>query len=72
MCTLCSVQLFKKTKIDSYNMLKRNQNQSAFKKYVKDYLLVENDLDLERKLFYGIHYAFIKINNNAHMHVSNI
>lgn len=55
-------ELFKKTKIDSYNMLKRSQTQSVFKKHIKDYLLVENELDIEKKVFYAIHYAFAKIN----------
>ncbi len=55
-------ELFKKTKIDSYNLLKKNQSKSAFKKYIKDYLLFENDPDIEKKIFYAIHYAFVKIN----------
>ena len=54
--------LFKKTKIDSYNMFKRSQTQSAFKKHIKDYLLVENELDIEKKVFYAIQCAFAKIN----------
>ena len=59
---LFSKELFKKTKIKSYNILKNNQNKSNFKKYIYEFLKFEKNLDIEKRLFFATHYAFAKIN----------
>jgi hypothetical protein len=54
--------LFKKTSIESYKILKKNQKKSLFKKYMNDFFKMEKDLNMEKKIFFSIYYAFAKIN----------
>ena len=45
------------------NILKKNQKKIIFKKHISDYLNIEKDLEIKKRLFFAIHYAFAKINN---------
>ena len=47
---------------ESYNILSKNQNKSIFIKYINDFLIVEKEFNIEKRLFFAIHYAFAKIN----------
>lgn len=44
------------------NILKKNQKKTTFKKYINDYLTKEKELDIKKRLFFAIHFAFAKIN----------
>ena len=54
--------ILKKSEHESYNILSKNQSKSVFKKYINDFLTAEKNLNIEKKLFFAIHYAFAKIN----------
>ena len=55
-------ELFTKTNIESYKILKKNQKKSIFQKHMNNFLKVEKDLSMEKKIFFSIYYAFAKIN----------
>ena len=54
--------ILKKGEYKSYNILSKNQNKLIFKKYINDFLTAEKKLNIEKRLFFAIHYAFAKIN----------
>ena len=53
---------FGKSHHEKDNILKKNQSISKFKKYIKDFLIVEKKIDIKKRLFFAIHHAFAKIN----------
>ena len=55
-------ELFKKTEYKSYNILSKHENKSEFKKHINNYLIMEKEPNIEKRLFFAIHYAFAKIN----------
>ncbi len=59
---IISEELFQKSENKSYNLLKKNQSKSTFKKYIINFLNVEKNFSIEKRLFLAIHYAFAKIN----------
>ena len=50
------------TKSKRHVILKKNQKKSAFKKYMLNFLKSEKNMDIKKKFFLAIHYAYAKIN----------
>ena len=55
-------ELFRKTHHKKDNILRDHQKKTTFKKYINNFLIMEKKLDIKKRLFFAIHYAFAKIN----------
>ena len=55
-------ELFQKVRHEKNNILNKNQSKSKFKKYINNFLIIEKKIDIQKRLFFAIHYAFAKIN----------
>jgi hypothetical protein len=56
-------KILKKSTFKSYNFFQNSKKKNIFKKYLKNYLSNSNEANNEKKLFYGIHYSYAKVNN---------
>jgi len=43
-------------------ILNKHQSKSKFKKYINNFLIIGKKIDIQKRLFFAIHYAFAKIN----------
>tara|TARA_B100000700_G_C15047710_1_gene858733 strand:- start:2617 stop:3717 length:1101 start_codon:yes stop_codon:yes gene_type:complete len=55
-------ELFNNKAPKKYNIITKKQSKSKFKKYIFNFLVTEKNLEMEKRLFFAIHYAFVKIN----------
>ena len=55
-------ELLKKKYHKKDNILKNNQKKIVFKNYMYDYLITEKRIDIKKRLFFSIYFAFAKIN----------
>ncbi len=58
-----------KNTLERNRILKKNQSKLKFKRYINNFLIMEKELDIEKRLFFAIHYAYSKINK---IKISNI
>ena len=56
-------KILKKSSFKSYNFFQNSKKKKIFKNYLRIYLKKSNEINNGKKLFYGIHYSYAKLNN---------